>query len=370
MGGMLAIAERELRKFFHSPLLLFVALLGPLLQLLLMGNALGGKVTRVPVGVVDLDHGAGAVRLRQAFAAVAGTAGTFDTVAVPDEKTAQAQVASGRLKAAVLIPPRFTARSLKGDAPTLGLLVDNSDEVVSSAIAAKVGEVVAALNAPLAPPRLAPALALATVELYPYMAYMKFLLPGLLTLAIFISVMIGGGMLYMDDKLRGVHEGFLVTPISSFQLVSGMVLAGTVKAGICGALLAVLGSTLAGVNLLAHPLSLAMVLLLIGVAGFAFNALLFLMMGRMNDPMVPKILSGILNTLLFFPSGAIYPVEAFPPWMRLLAHINPMTYAVHGFRALLLKNVAVASVLPDLLCLLAMGAAALALATRTFKRTL
>ena len=47
------------------------------------------------------------------------------------------------------------------------------------------------------------------VELYPYIEYMKFLLPGSITLAIFMSVMIGGGMLYIDDKAaRRVEQGF------------------------------------------------------------------------------------------------------------------------------------------------------------------
>ena len=61
-------------------------------------------------------------------------------------------------------------------------------------------------------PRIPQQIALETVELYPYIEYMKYLLPGSISLAMFVSVMIGGGMLYIDDKARGVHEGYLVTP--------------------------------------------------------------------------------------------------------------------------------------------------------------
>jgi hypothetical protein len=50
---------------------------------------------------------------------------------------------------------------------------------------------------------------------------MKFLLPACVALAMYISVMIGGGMLYIDDKARGVHEGYLVTPITKLELVLG-----------------------------------------------------------------------------------------------------------------------------------------------------
>ena len=46
-------------------------------------------------------------------------------------------------------------------------------------------------------------IALEIVELYPYVEYMKYLLAGSIALAMYISVMIGGGMLYIDDKARG-----------------------------------------------------------------------------------------------------------------------------------------------------------------------
>jgi ABC-2 type transport system permease protein len=75
------------------------------------------------------------------------------------------------------------------------------------------------------------------VELYPYIEYMKYLLPGSLTLAMFVSVMIGGGMLYIDDKARGVHEGYLVTPITKLELVLGLNGAGAIKAVMTGVII-------------------------------------------------------------------------------------------------------------------------------------
>ncbi|BDU73567.1 ABC transporter permease [Mesoterricola silvestris] len=231
-------------------------------------------------------------------------------------------------------------------------------------------EIVDTLNAPPHAARLRGSIALDQVEIYPYIRYINFLLPGIMALAIFLSVMFGGGMLYNEDRVRGVHEGFLVTPIRTLDLVGGMVLAGTVKATICGFLVAVLGSTLAGVNLIALPMSLLWVLILTITVGYAFNALMFLLMGPIDDPMTPKILAGLLNTLLFFPSGAIYPLEAFPTWLRALASINPMTYVVQGLRTVMLRQVDPLSVGLDILLLLGIGTVALLLAAKTFRRTL
>ena len=39
---------------------------------------------------------------------------------------------------------------------------------------------------------------------------------------------------------------------------------------------------------------------------------MFLLMVRVGDPLVPRAIFGVLNTLLYFPSGAIYPSKDFP----------------------------------------------------------
>ena len=86
----------------------------------------------------------------------------------------------------------------------------------------KCPDLINALNQPTISPRILQQTALQMVELYPYIEYMKYLLPGSIMLAMFVSVMIGGGMLYIDDKARGVHEGYLVTPITKLELVLGL----------------------------------------------------------------------------------------------------------------------------------------------------
>src|SRR6202035_4024062 len=102
-------------------------------------------------------------------------------------------------------------------------------------------------------PRLLQQTVLQIVELYPYVEYMKYLLPGSITLAMFVSVMIGGGMLYIDDKARGVHEGYLVTPITKTELVFGLNAAGAIKAVMTGVVITVVGSLIAGVGTIFNP---------------------------------------------------------------------------------------------------------------------
>jgi ABC-2 type transport system permease protein len=199
---------------------------------------------------------------------------------------------------------------------------------------------------------------------------MKYLLPGSITLAMFVSVMIGGGMLYIDDKARGVHEGYLVTPITKTEMVFGLNLAGAIKAVLTGVVITVIGALLAGVSTIFNPATVLGLFIMIGLTSVAFNTMMFLLMVRVDDPLVPRAIFGILNTLLFFPSGSIYPVQAFPPWLRVIAKADPFTYAVHGFKGLLLKESGLTAIMPDMLYLAIFGTVALAIATPLFKRTM
>jgi len=226
------------------------------------------------------------------------------------------------------------------------------------------------LNTPEVQPRVVQEAALEVVELYPYIEYMKYLLPGSIALAMFVSVMIGGGIVYIDDKARGVHEGYLVTPITKMELVAGLNVAGALKAMGAGIVLTVIGSLIAGVGGTFQPSNLFWLFLLIATTSFAFIAMMFLMMVRVNDPLIPRAIFGILNTLLYFPSGAIYPTQAFPKWLQAIAFIDPFTYSVHGFKAVLLKGVGLAAIWPDLLYLGGFAVLTFMLSTLLFKRTL
>jgi ABC-2 type transport system permease protein len=199
---------------------------------------------------------------------------------------------------------------------------------------------------------------------------MKFLLPACVSLAMYISVMIGGGMLYIDDKARGVHEGYLVTPITKLELVFGLNMAGAIKATLAGITLTVIGSLTAGLGVIFHPVADLELLCLILVTSIAFNGMMFLLMVRVDDPLVPRAMFGVLNTLLFYPSGAMYPIAAFPPWLRAMAVVDPFTYCIHGFKAILLKDGGFVAIRYDLLFLFVFGITTLLIATPLFKRTL
>jgi len=370
MNRMMAIVEREMRKFFRSPTLMLASMIFPLVQLIVLGNAFGGKIKDARLGVVDQDGGTQAIKIREAFDSVRANMRTFLPVYYDNEKTAREDVRNGKIQGAVIIPPQYSRRVYEQDRPQIALVVDNSDNFMSSTLEQELTDITNALNQPTIEPRLLQQTVLQIVELYPYIEYMKYLLPGSITLAMFVSVMIGGGMLYIDDKARGVHEGYLVTPITKTEMVFGLNLAGAIKAVLTGVVITVIGALLAGVSTIFNLPTVLGLLVMIVLTSIAFNTMMFLLMVRVDDPLVPRAIFGILNTLLFFPSGSIYPVQAFPGWLRAIAYVDPFTYAVAGFKGLLLKEAGFVAIVPDMIYLAIFGTVALSIATPLFKRTL
>jgi ABC-2 type transport system permease protein len=366
-----AIIERELRRFRRSPMLIVMSLLLPIVQLVILGYAFGGNVKHLTLAVVDQDRGLPALRVQELAGAVAANAQTFDTVRYADLGQAVEDLREGQVNGVLAIPPGYSRRVLAHDDPRLALIEDNTDNFVAASLAGNLGALVAALPQVKLDTRRVPAAAsLDVVEVYPFVPYIQYLLPGSIVMSIFMMVMIGGGIIFMDDKARGLHEGYLVTPITRFELILGFNLSGAIKAVLSGTVLMTLGSVIAGVPDAFEPLRLMRLFVVIVVTATALVSMMFLLMVRMTDPLLPRALFGMLNTVLYFPSGAVYPQQAFPGWMRVIAKVDPFTYAVHALKCLILKNTTLAAARFDLLYLTGFAALTLGAATLLFKRTL
>lgn len=369
MHRILAFIERDLRKFFRSPALLMASMIFPLLQLVVLGFAFGGKIRNLEVALVDQDHGARARQVRELLKGIEANPQTFFTHDYPDLKTAEHDLRAGRVAAIIHIPEHFSRDAYAGNRPRLVVVLDNTDNFKGGAVVERMSELVDALNAPAVNPRLVEAIQLRVVESYGYVHYIKYLLPGSIAMSIFMISLVGGGILFIDDKARGLHEGYLVTPIRRSELVLGLCFAGALKGLMAGMVLVTIGGLIAGVEQLWDPVRLLYLMLVVGITSLALIGFAFLIMVRVEDPLVPRAIMGVLMTLLFFPSGAVYPIAGFPLWLRVLSTVDPFTYAVHAIKNLLLKNTGLAGIYTDLLYLLVFAVVMISGSILLFRRT-
>ena len=87
-----------------------------------------------------------------------------------------------------------------------------------------------------------------------------------------------------------------------------------------------------------HPLALAgvAVTVLLGAAVFSTFSLIIACIVKTRERFMG--IGQILTMPLFFASNAMYPIAIMPDWLKVIAHVNPLTYEVDALRALMIQG--------------------------------
>ena len=176
-------------------------------------------------------------------------------------------------------------------------------------------------------------------------SYIGYILPGIVALSA-MGGAIGGGMAWLDERLRGIVKEYLVAPIPRISILLGNV-ASTVSKALVQALIISVVGVLMGAELSANPLGwLAGILLLVGYA-LGFTGLALAVASQTDNLMAYHAMIMLLNLPVLFLSNALYPIASLPVWMRIGALGNPTSYLVAGLRRTILSG---ASPFPLWLC--------------------
>ncbi|HUB87352.1 MAG TPA: ABC transporter permease [Verrucomicrobiae bacterium] len=166
--------------------------------------------------------------------------------------------------------------------------------------------------------------------------YLDFLAPGVLAQSVlFIAIFYGIAVIWERD-LGLVHK-LLVSPASRAALVLGKALSAGVR-GLSQACIVYLLAWLLGVKMNWHPLALAGVALtvMLGAAVFSSFSLIIACIVKTRERFMG--IGQILTMPLFFASNAMYPITLMPDWLKVVAHVNPLTYEVDALRALMVQG--------------------------------
>ncbi len=378
LKGALWVCERDLRKFVRQPFVMISALVGPFLMLILLGSAFGGSITHVPLAVVRYSEGPYSsnyldiVRNQQNCAYGGVNCGdAFRLKDVPDLDTAQRMLAQGQVKAVLYIPSGFDNSIRYSNDIVFTVYLDNTDPLSAAAVSGVLTRAAQQLSAQV---QLIgghdPVLTVDQTNFYRNVLYIEFMAPGSLVQAIFIASIIGGGISILFDKQRGILEGYLVTPLKQYEIVVGVLLAGVVKAMFSALTMLFLAVVVAGVRPMADAMSYVLMIFTIFLTALGLISMMTAFAVRVPAPEVYQFTAFPINLVLYFTSGAIYPIDGFPDWMRSMAVLNPEAYSVHALRLLMYKGGGFAAVAGDFAFLAGFTLIMCGIATMAFKRAL
>src|SRR5258706_10228474 len=145
----------------------------------------------------------------------------------------------------------------------------------------------------------------------------------------------GVGFSLIAELRMGVIERLRVTPVSRVALLLGGALRDVVSI-VAQSLILILLALPFGLNI--HPVGVVVVLALIGLIGLltASTAYAVALWARNENTYAPLIFTSTLPILLL--SGVLLPLGLAPQWLRTIAAINPLSYAVDAARHIFNDN--------------------------------
>ncbi len=191
--------------------------------------------------------------------------------------------------------------------------------------------------------------------------YLTYLSPGLYAMTIF-NLSFVSGLSVIWDREFGFLKEVLVAPASRRESIAGRIVGDSIVATFQG--LVVLALTFLIANLRVEGVLPA---ILVGfLMALAFSSFGVGIATRMESMEGFQIIMSLLMLPLIFLSGAIYPIQTMPDWMRMLAYINPLTYAVDAARQSLTDVTGVFAFSTDIAVLLALVAVLMGVAMVLF----
>jgi ABC-2 type transport system permease protein len=373
----LVIAWKELLQLRRDRMTLAMMAVLPIVQLLLFGYAINTDVRHIPTVVYDQDHSAASRELAQSLQVT----GFYDVLGpVRSYSEIEDALRSGRARAALVIPPRYSENLRAGRSSQLQLVVDGSDpQTVGSAINTASG-LISARSSELMLAKLARAgvspsgsVALTPIELEPSTWYNPelrtavYVVPGLIGVILTMTMVMLTAMAIARERERGTLEQLIVSPVRRVELVLGKILPYTVIGYLQMSLILLSGRLVFAVPLVGS-LHLLYALSFVFIAANLALGLFFSTLAKTQQQAMQMSFFFLLPNILL--SGFMFPFESMPRPAQLLAEALPLTHFLRIVRGVTLKGASFGDVSQELVWLTGIFTALVLLTSLRFNKKL
>lgn len=179
-------------------------------------------------------------------------------------------------------------------------------------------------------------------DTYAAVGYLEYFYPGTVVLMLLFTA-IFSTISVIEDRREGFLQGVLVAPIPRVAIVLGKVLGGASIATIQGVVFLGLWPLVGrwpGLDMAAGAIGV-MFLLALGL-----TALSLCVAWPMDSTAGFHAVMNLFLMPMWFLSGAVFPIDTAPTWMRAIMYANPLTYGQCAFATLLSGGRASAAGLP------------------------
>ncbi len=364
---LISVIRKEFIQIFRDRRTLAMILVMPIIQMFLLGYAATTDVKNIPIAVWDQSRTPASRELLDAFRAA--NYFTFAYV-VQSEAEIQTLIERGDVRGALVIPPDYDRRLLEQNAQ-VSMILDGSDATIGStalSTARLVGQSYAIKVLTEQAERqgrataVQPPLEVRTQVWYnPDLISAYFMIPGMIGMVLYFIMALLTASSIVRERERGTIEQLIVTPVRSWELITGKVLPYVILGFFDAIEVLLVGHYWFKVPVrsdlgLVFATSGLLLLSSLGIGIFASTV------ANTQQEAFLTVMMTMLPTI--FLSGFIFPLEAMPKFLQGISYFIPLRYYLVIIRSLLLKGVGAAALQDEIIALaifgvLIMGAAAL-----------
>jgi ABC-2 type transport system permease protein len=165
--------------------------------------------------------------------------------------------------------------------------------------------------------------------------YIEFLTPGIIGMSILFTSIFSGIDLIWDKQFGFIKETF-VAPVPRYKIILGRILGGATTSSFQG-FLVLLVSLLFGFKI-TKLMSLILGFVFMFLIAFVFASLGTIIASILDDMQGFQLIMSFLVMPTFLFSGAIFPLNNLPEFLKFIAQFNPLSYGVDGLRWALISN--------------------------------
>ncbi|HET8541062.1 MAG TPA: ABC transporter permease [Anaeromyxobacter sp.] len=363
------VFRKEVRQTIRDRRVMFMLIVAPLIQTVVLGAAVDFEVDRVPTLVVDRDRSAESREHARRLLADGTLLRAGEAASAPE---AVREIDAGRAAAAVVLPPRLGADLLARRPAEVQVVLDGTDPNRASAASAAASGYFGGLGEALARERLReagrpepPQIAVVPRIAYnPRLKTAPYVVPGIAAMLLVIVTTLVTAMGLARERESGTLEQVLVTPIRPVWLLLGKLLPFLIIGVVDVGLLLGVGTWVFGV-----PIRGSLFVGALGVVLYLFSTLgTGLFISTVSQTQQQAFLGGFLFLMpAVLLSGIMTPIRSMPGWLQAVTVVNPLRHFAEVIRGVLLRGAGIGDLWFQLAMLAVIGASVMGLAAVRFR---
>lgn len=336
------VIVKEFRQIRRDPTSLGMLLGLPAVLIVMVGYALNFDVKHIPLIIFDQNNSPESRAFLDQFKHTEYFDHRFEVLSYDE---VEEHFLHGRATVALVVPPDFGRRILRGEEAKVQILLDGSDANSAAQAVGYAARMTADYSTNLAVEtfgRAGRALYL-PIDFRPRVWYnpdlksSKFLVPGLIGFILVLTAVVSTSMAVVREKERGTMEQIMVSPLRPAHVILGKTVPYFFISLIATTVILILGYLLFDIEVKGSLLVLyaAITVIILGALGQG------LLISTVTDSQQVAFMISVFTSLLpsFLLSGFVFPVSSMPVPLQIISNVAVAKFFLVVVRGVMLKGV-------------------------------